>query len=62
MRLTIEAAHRCGIDERMASLAERWGERISYLIDAVLRDLELTEEQRARVPQIVPRRLWEMAS
>lgn len=46
-----------GIAERAVKLAETYGEMISRLIQGILGDLDLNEEQRARVPQIVQRHL-----
>ena len=62
LRQTIETTHRCGIEERMASLAEMFGTQLARVIDSILGDLELTPEQLARVPNVVPLRLRELAA
>ncbi len=60
LRRWIETAHRCGVEERMANLAEMFGEQIGRVVDAILGDLDLTVEQQARVAQVVPLRMREM--
>ena len=46
-----------GIAERAVKLAETYGEMLATLIQGILGDLDLTEEQRARTPEIVRRHL-----
>jgi hypothetical protein len=46
-----------GIAERAVKLAETYGEMIASLIQGILGDLDLSAEQRARVPQVVRRHL-----
>jgi hypothetical protein len=46
-----------GIAERSVKLAETYGEMLAALIQGILGDLDLTLEQRARVPQVVRRHL-----
>lgn len=46
-----------GVEERRIRLAERQGDLLVSVIDAILADLRLTAEQQARVPEIVPRHL-----
>lgn len=50
-------AIRAGIEERRVKLAEQQGELVAQAIRAILEDLQLTPEQAARVPEVVPRRL-----
>lgn len=56
-----KAAIAANIDERRVRLAERQGELLVNVIQAILRDLALTPEQNARVPEIVPRHLRAIA-
>lgn len=51
------AALRAGIEERQVKLAERQGALLVDLIKAILADLRLTPEQKALVPEVVPRHL-----
>jgi hypothetical protein len=51
------AALRAGIEERRVKLAEQQGALVAQVIRAVLNDLELTREQQARVPDVVPKHL-----
>lgn len=53
---------RVGLAERMLDTAKRQGEDYARVTDAILRDLDLTAEQWARVPEVVPRRFRELAS
>lgn len=46
-----------GIAERAVKLAETYGEMLAQLIQGILGDLDLNEEQRAKVPSIVRRHL-----
>ncbi|WP_113699708.1 hypothetical protein [Nonomuraea lactucae] len=46
-----------GIAERQVRLAEQQGALIVGVIQRILDDLSLTAEQRARVPEVVPRHL-----
>lgn len=46
-----------GIAERAVKLAEMYGETIARLIQGILGDLELSEQQRAKVPNVVRRHL-----
>jgi hypothetical protein len=46
-----------GIAERAVKLAETYGEMLAALIQGILGDLDLTEGQRAKVPQVVRRHL-----
>ena len=55
------AAIAANIDERMVRLAERQGELLVEVIQAILSDLNLTAEQVARVPEVVPRHLRAIA-
>lgn len=48
-----KTAHDMGISERLTSLAERWGDVVAGRITTMLDALELTPEQRARVPELV---------
>jgi hypothetical protein len=54
------AALRAGIEERRVKLAEQQGALVAQVIRAVLADLELTPQQQARVPVVVPARLREL--
>lgn len=55
-------ALRAGVEERRVRLAEQQGSLLVQVIRAILTDLRLTDEQQARVPQIVPRHLRAVAS
>ena len=46
-----------GIAERQVRLAESQGALVAEVITLILEDLGLSSEQRARVPEVVPRRL-----
>jgi hypothetical protein len=54
-----EAAHRCGIEDRLMRVEELKGALIAKLIAAILNDpeLEMRPEQRAKFGQVVPRHL-----
>lgn len=52
-----KAALAAGIAERQVRLAEQQGALIVGVIQRILDDLALTAEQRARVPEVVPRHL-----
>lgn len=56
------AAIKAGIEERRVQLAEQQGALVAQAIRAILGDLQLTPEQQARVPEIVPRHLRAIAS
>jgi hypothetical protein len=51
------AAIGAGIEERRVKLAESMGALLASVIRAILDDLDLTPEQQAQVPEVVPRRL-----
>lgn len=55
------AAIRAGVEERRVRLAEQQGELVANVIRAVLADLGLSEEQQARVSEVVPRHLRVLA-
>lgn len=55
-------AIRAGIEERRVKLAESQGEQVAQAIRGILADLQLTPEQLARVPDIVPRHLRSLIS
>lgn len=57
-----EAAIKAGIEERRVRLAEKQGEMVAHAIQAILEELGLTAEQRARVPEVVPRHLRALSS
>lgn len=52
-----KAAIAAKIDERRVRLAEQQGEILISVIQAILGDLNLTPEQKAKVPEIVPHHL-----
>ncbi|HWU23655.1 MAG TPA: hypothetical protein VN088_19105 [Nocardioides sp.] len=54
------AAMRAGIEERRVKLAEQQGALVAQVIRAVLGDLNLTADQQALVPVVVPARLREL--
>jgi hypothetical protein len=56
------AAIKAGIEERRVQLAESQGALVAQVIRAILGDLQLTVEQQARVPEVVPRHLRALAS
>jgi hypothetical protein len=56
-----KVAHDMGIAEREVKLAERQGELLALVIRGVLDDLDLTEEQLARAPEVVQTRLRSVA-
>lgn len=43
-----------GIAERQVRLAERYGDMLADVIDGLLDGLDLTNDQRAKVPELVP--------
>ena len=55
-------AIRAGIEERRVRLAESQGALVARAINAILGDLNLSVEQQARIPDIVPRHLRALAS
>ena len=55
-------AIRAGIEERRIRLAEQQGQLVAQAIRAILAALNLTAEQEARVPEVVPRHLRALAS
>lgn len=57
-----EAAIRAGIEERRVRLAESQGALVAEAIRAILKDLNLTDDQQARVSEVVPRHLRALAS
>lgn len=46
-----------GLEARQVGLAEAQGALVAQVVRAILGDLQLTAEQQARVPEVVPRRL-----
>lgn len=52
-----KVAHDMGISERLTSLAEKWGDVVAGRVTALIDDLDLTDEQAARVPELVIRHL-----
>lgn len=52
-----EVAHKMGIQDRMASLAERWGDVVAGRVMAVLGELNLTPEQEHAVEGAIARHL-----
>ena len=57
-----KAAIAAGIEERRVRLAEQQGALVAQVIRAILADLHLSDEQQARVPEIVPRHLRALAA
>lgn len=55
------AAIKAGIEERRVQLAEQQGALVAQAVRAILGDLQLTPEQQARVPEVVPRHLRALA-
>lgn len=55
------AAISAGVEERRVRIAEQHGTLLASVIRAVLDDLQLTETQRARVAEVVPRHLRAVA-
>jgi P27 family predicted phage terminase small subunit len=55
-----EAALRSNIDERLVRLAEGQGLMMAQCLNLIFADLDLSPEQWARVPDVVPRRMREM--
>ncbi|MEV7034625.1 HGGxSTG domain-containing protein [Streptomyces sp. NPDC093272] len=55
-------ALRAGIEERRVKLAESQGALVAHAIRAILADLGLSDEQQARVTEVVPRHLRALAS
>lgn len=55
-------AIRAGIEERKVRMAEQHGALVAQVIRAILADLQLTQEQQERVPEVVPRHLRALAS
>lgn len=54
-------ALRAGVEERRVKIAESQGALVAQVIRAILGDLDLTVEQQARIPDIVPRHLRALA-
>lgn len=52
-----KAAIQAGVEERRVRLAEQQGSLLADVIRRILGDLELTQDQQARVPEVVPRHL-----
>jgi len=52
-----KTAHDMGISDRLTSLAERWGDMVAGRMTAILRELDLTPEQSAKVPALLQRHL-----
>lgn len=46
-----------GVEERRVALAERWGDRLTLLLQGVMSDLKLSAKQKKEAPQIIARRL-----
>jgi P27 family predicted phage terminase small subunit len=59
---TCEAALRANVDERLVRLAEMQGGRIVAVLNGIFSDLELLDWQRERLPEVVPRRIRELAA
>lgn len=57
-----KAAIAAGIEERRVRIAEAQGNLLADVIRGILSDLQLTPEQQARVPEVVPARLREMST
>lgn len=55
-------AIKAGIEERRVRLAEQQGALVAQVIRAILADLDLSAEQQALVPDVVPRHLRALAS
>jgi hypothetical protein len=55
-------AIKAGIEERRIQLAEQQGALVAQAIRKILGELQLTPEQQARVPEVVPRHLRALAS
>lgn len=51
------AALKAGVEERRVKLAEDQGELVARVIRSILDQLNLTSEQQARVPEVVPAQL-----
>lgn len=60
LRTVAKLAIDAGVEERRVKLAEEQGRQLAEVIRRILADLDLTPEQQARVPVVVPRRLREM--
>lgn len=56
-----KAAIQAGVEERRVRLAEQQGALLAGVIKSILGDLDLTPEQSARVPEVVPRHLRAVA-
>lgn len=56
-----KAAISAGIEERRVRLAERQGDMLVAILDRIFGDLNLSPEQRALLPTVVPARIREMA-
>lgn len=54
-------AIKAGIEERRVRLAEQQGALVAQVIRAILADLDLSAEQQARIPDVVPRHLRALA-
>jgi len=56
-----KTAHSMGIEEARVRLAERQGDMIVQVLQKIFGDLQLSPDQAALVPQVVPARLREMS-
>ena len=50
-----------GLEERKVRMAEQWGEVMGGVLRGVLADLDLTEAQAAKAPEIVRSHLMAMS-
>lgn len=53
--------NRLDLEERLVRVSERQAEQVAAVVTGVLDELDLSPEQAARVPEVVPRRLRAIA-
>jgi hypothetical protein len=53
---------RLGLEHRVVRVTEAQGLQLARVVRGILDDLHLTPEQKARIPEIVPRRIRELAA
>lgn len=57
-----KTALQAGLEERLVRLAEEEGRALASVIKAILGDLNLSDEQKALIPSVVPRHLHAIAA
>jgi hypothetical protein len=55
-----QAAIHAGVAERQVAIAEKWGAELAVLLRLILRDLELTPEQKQIAPAVIEQHIGRM--